>query len=208
MKILIAILIAVAMIVFFMMVRRHDPATPPREDMHSKSKDVTNKPLLKQFGNLTPPDFFQHPVWVNAHVIDYGKDWYNETNEETFRPCDGNMPADPSETMFLVSAKLALADGTEFGGFITPQQESGEPDLGAIQPYLFTGSGELIAFWFGMFQPSQKDINGIYEKIGKNAKQVFPIQFQAEDGIAKGIVKGVIPGFCRRDKNNELIVEK
>jgi hypothetical protein len=37
---------------------------------------------------------------------------------------------------------------------------------------------------------------------------VFPIRFRAVDGLAKGIVEGTIPGFCRKGKNNEIIVEK
>jgi hypothetical protein len=208
MKILIGILIVVAVAAILILVRRKQPTSPRLESSQDISKDDTNRPLLKQFGNLTPSDFSQHPVWVNVHVIDYEEDWYNETDEETFRPWDGNLPADPSETMFLVKAGLTLADGSEYDGFITPQQESGEPDLGTMQPYLFTKSGELVGFWFGMFQPSQKDINGIYEKLSKNANQVFPIQFEAQDGIATGIVNGMIPGFCRRDKNDNVISEK
>jgi hypothetical protein len=208
MKILIGILILVAVVAILILARRRQPARPRLESSHKISKDDTNRPLLKQFGDLTLSDFSQHPVWVNVHVIDYEEDWYNETDEETFRPWDGNLPADPSETMFLVKARLTLADGSEYDGFITPQQESGEPDLGTIQPCLFTKSGEIVWFWFGNFQPSQKDINGIYEKLSKNANQVFPIKFKAQDGIATGIVKGIIPGFCRCDKNSNIIVEK
>ena len=208
MKIIIAILIVVAVLVIIKLVRKQNPVVNQQGGTLGKSTDVANKPLLKQFGNLTLSDFLQHPVWVNCHVIDYGKPWYNETDEETFRPWDGNIPADPAETMFLAKAKFTLADGTEYDGFITPQQESSEPDLGTIQPYLFTKSGETLSFWFGMFEPSRRDIDGFYGKLGKNANQVFPIHFRAEDGIAKGIVKGTIPGFCRRDKNNEMKVEK
>jgi len=59
-----------------------------------------------------------------------------------------------------------------------------------------------------MFEPSRKEINRFYETFGKNAEQVFPIRFRAVDGLAKGIVEGTIPGFCRKGKNNEIIVEK
>ena len=113
MKILIGILIVVAVVAILILVRRQKPATPQLESIQGKSKDHTKRPILKQFGNLTPSDFSQHPVWVNVHVIDYEEDWYNETDEETFRPWDGNLPADPSETMFLVKARLTLADGSE-----------------------------------------------------------------------------------------------
>jgi hypothetical protein len=208
MKILIAILIVVAVVVIFMLVRKQNPVVNQQVATHRKSTDGTSKPLLKQFGNLTLSDFVQHPVWVNCHVIAYGKPWYNETDEETFRPWDGNIPADPGETMFLVKGQLILADGTEYDGFITPQQGPSEPDLSIIQPYLFAKSEKALSFWFGMFEPSRKEINRFYETFGKNAEQVFPIRFRAVDGLAKGIVEGTIPGFCRKGKNNEIIVEK
>src|SRR5882724_7003113 len=42
---------------------------------------------LKQFAELEPEDFGRHPVWIGCHTADYGKRWYNDTDEETF-PCD------------------------------------------------------------------------------------------------------------------------
>ena len=205
---LVAILIAVAVIAVLKLVQRQKPVIPQQNSISGKAKDDTNKPLLKQFGDLTLPDFDQPPVWVNCHVIDYGKAWYDDTDEETFRSWDGDLPVDPAEAMFLVKAKLTLADGTEYDGFITPQQESSEPDLGTIQPYLFTKSGEVFSFWFGILHPSQEEINSFYEELGKSVKQVFPIQFKAEDGYARGVIAGTIPGFCRSGKNGEVIMEK
>ncbi len=177
----------------------------PSRKMNGGRKD---KPLLKRFGDLVQDDFKLYPVWVNAHVIDYEKDWYKETDEETFRPWDGSLPIDPAETMFLVKAAFSLADGTQLTGFITPQQGPGEPDLSILQPYLFTPSGELISFWFGLFEPTKEDVGSIYTMLGRKSTQVFPIRFQAEKGTAKGIVKGTISGFCRTGKNGQVIVER
>lgn len=47
------------------------------------------KPELKQFGDLTHEDFDRHPVWIGCHVADYDELWYEDTDEETFRPWTG-----------------------------------------------------------------------------------------------------------------------
>ncbi len=58
--------------------------------------------LLKQIQNLRPDDFEEHPVWVLCHIIDYDEPWYDDTDEETFRPWDGPLPVNPSFATFLV----------------------------------------------------------------------------------------------------------
>ena len=77
------------------------------------------RPILKQFGDLTPADFKQYPIWVSVHSLGYGEEWYDETDEETFRPWLGERPVGAQE-MFLVSARFTFADGTEYDGFVTP----------------------------------------------------------------------------------------
>jgi hypothetical protein len=169
------------------------------------------KPLLRQFGDLTPADFETHPVWVHCHVIDYDEPWYEETDEETFRPWLKSTPIDPAETMFLVRASLRLADGTSLSGFITPQHShdnEGKPDLGLIQPQLFLPSGKRVPFWFGIMSPSKDLIEEMYTSLGKTEAQVFPLTFTAEEGLATGIVSGSVPGFCSRGKGNQIAVHK
>ena len=85
---------------------------------------MARKPNLKQFGDLTPADFVEHPVWASVHTLDYDEPWYDETDEETFRPWIGELPVSPEDGMFLVRAKLTLADGRVLDGFITPQHDS------------------------------------------------------------------------------------
>ena len=77
-------------------------------------------PELRQFGDLSPADFDRHPVWVNCHGADDGEPWYEETDEETFRPWTGALPVSQADGMFLVRAQLELRDGGRFRGFITP----------------------------------------------------------------------------------------
>jgi hypothetical protein len=156
---------------------------------------VQRKPLLKQFGALTPNDFAEHPVWAQCHVIDYDEPWYDSTDEETFRPWDGPLPVDPQNGTFLVRSTFKFADGTRQGGFLTPQH-LGEPlNLGLVQPHLFAPSGKLCSFWWGMTKPTPGDGKAFYAALGKQAKNVFPLDFEAEAALASGQTSGVIRGF-------------
>lgn len=169
------------------------------------------KPLLRKFGDLTPADFETHPVWVNCHVVDCDEPWYEEADEETFRPWLKATPVDPSETLFLVRASFRLADGTTYPGFITPQNpqaEDGKPSLGLIQPQLFLPSGRRVAFWFGIMDPPKEMLADLYASLGKTGAAVFPLTFAAQAGLATGIVTGSVPGFCSRSREGEVKVTR
>jgi hypothetical protein len=105
------------------------------------------KPELKQFGDLARADFSRYPVWIACHTADYGEPWYEETDEETFRPWTGALPVSPSEGMLLVRATLELRDASRHPGFVTPAFKK---DLGALQPQIFVGD-RRFGFWGGMF---------------------------------------------------------
>jgi hypothetical protein len=168
---------------------------------------MARKPNLKQFGDLTPADFVEHPVWASVHTLDYDEPWYDETDEETFRPWAGELPVSPEAGIFLVRAKLTLADGRVLDGFITPQHHSEAMDLGAIQPQAFLPSGTRCDFWDGMFKRDPKERNILYRELGNDSTSVFPIQFAAERGFATGHVDGTIPGFCWRPKDKVEIYQ-
>src|SRR5947209_8211431 len=102
---------------------------------------------LKQFGDLTADDFVRHPVWIACHGVDSGEPWYDETDEETFRPWTERPPAGPEQGMLLVRAALTLQDGRMFAGFLTPQHEGKPLDLGVVQPQLFLPSGKRCDSW-------------------------------------------------------------
>jgi hypothetical protein len=53
------------------------------------SHEAQGWPELKQFGDLTVDDFARCPAWISCHVQDYDEPWYDETDEETFRPWTG-----------------------------------------------------------------------------------------------------------------------
>jgi hypothetical protein len=76
------------------------------------------KPKLIQFGNFTQSDFDKYPVWVGVHTMDYDAEWYEETDEETYRPWAGEVPVNPNLGIFLVRSRFLLNDNSEFVGFI------------------------------------------------------------------------------------------
>jgi hypothetical protein len=151
-------------------------------------------PELKQFGRLTPTDFERHPVWISCHSVDHDQSWFEETDEETFRPWTGTLPVAPSEGMLLVRATLELASGSRYPGFVTPALE--EDDLGTLQPQLFAG-GEWFAFWGGITGYSNEQRQSFYAALRKRAHAVFPIRFAADPDLATGVVSGRIDGFYR-----------
>jgi hypothetical protein len=154
-------------------------------------------PQLVQFGDLTPHHFVEHPVWASCHSFDYDEPWYDETDEETFRPWTGPTPVEPSDGMFLVPADFFLADGTRLGGFLTPATagETAPRILGTVQPQVFLGSGDRVAFWLGMFGNPADAAASLYAALGKSANAVFPIRFEAASGLATGTTAGEVLGF-------------
>ena len=154
------------------------------------------KPLLKQFGSLTRADFTAHPVWIACHTADYDEPWYDDTDEETFRPWTGLLPADPVEGMLLMRATMILADGRSLVGFITPQSEGESLDMSTIQPQLFLPSGARIDFWDGMFKRSEEQRQILYSELGDNPSSIFPIHFHVDDHLVARPVSGSISGFC------------
>ena len=165
------------------------------------------RPTLKQFGDLKPEDFKQHPIWVNVHILDYDEEWYDETDEETFRPWLESRPVGADE-MFLVSAQFKFADGTKLEGFVTPAVAyEGLRNLGSLQPQIFAKSGQRFAFWHGMFRQSESE-QCFYNCFAKAPDQVFPIQFQPLPGLTSSVAAGEIPGFLSIPHGEEVVITK
>jgi hypothetical protein len=152
------------------------------------------KPLLKQFGNLTPDDLMAHPIWIGCHGVDYEEEWYDETTEETFRVWEGAKPVNADET-FLVAAQFTFADGSKHPGFVTPT-ESDEGFkvlyLSYLDPMVFSPSGKRFLLWFGMSNEVEAIAN-FYAAFGKTAAEIFPIEFQARPDLTTGLARGFVP---------------
>jgi hypothetical protein len=152
-------------------------------------------PLLKQFGDLTSADFEAHPVWIGCHTADYDEPWYDQTDEETFRPRQDALPADPSEGMVLVRATATLKDGTSLPGFLTPGFEG--DDLGTLQPQVFTG-GRMFSFWGGLFGVPEAQRREFYRALGKDAAAAFPIEFAVDPALCGGLTRARVEGFYKK----------
>jgi hypothetical protein len=152
---------------------------------------MPDRPNLKQFGQLMPPDLISHPIWVSCHSVDYDEPWYEGTDKETFRPWLGEIPVGADE-MYLLACEFTMADRSRHQGFATPALEP--DDMGVIQPQIFSPSGKRHAFWLGMF-PRQEDINGFYTNFAKGPSSVFPVTFSALPGLTTAFCFGVVQGF-------------
>ncbi len=156
--------------------------------------DNMGKPELKQFGDMVREDFDRHPVWVACNSVDYDQDWFDETDEETFRPWTDPLPADLPNGMLLVRATFEFADGSRHSGFVTPSSDVA--DLGVQQPYLFAGD-QCFSFWGGIVGIAPEERQSLYSAFGKESGGVFPIRFSADPALATGHASGQIDGFYR-----------
>ena len=157
---------------------------------------------MKQFGDLSPADFDGHPVWVSCHGTDDGQPWYDETDEETFRPWTGALPVGQADGMFLVRATFELRNGSRYSGFITPAFDG--TDLGVLQPHIFVGE-RCFSFWGGMFGIPAEERQAFYSALGNAPDAVFPLRFDAGSGLATGALAGQLKGFYRGVR--EILVE-
>jgi hypothetical protein len=156
---------------------------------------MSNRPELTSFGDLRPTHFERFPVWASCHSFDNDEEWFDDTDEETFRPWTGPFPVDPTQGMFLARATITLRDGTAVSGFITPQVTSESLNLGTVQPQLFLPDGTSFGFWCGMLAPDERVTSRLYSALKRSALEVFPAQFVADAALARGHVSGAIEGF-------------
>jgi hypothetical protein len=172
------------------------PDEPPEDyDAEDETAELVETPNLKQYRYLTPADFHQHPVWIGCHTADYDEPWYEETDEETFRPWLGALPVSPGDSMFLVRATIKFADGTTRIGFVTPSESAN--DFGTMQPMIFSESGELFGIWVGMAELSAEERRRFYDAFGSQPNGIFPLTFSAEAGLTTGYASGTARGFYR-----------
>ena len=151
-------------------------------------------PEKKQFSDFVPADFERNPVWIACHVADYDEPWHDDTDEETFRPWSGPLPADPTLTL-LVSAKATLSDGTVLNGFLSPS--IGEADLSTMQPHVFL-EGRIVAFWWGILEVPRDIRTAFMSAIGLDDSGVFPIRFVADPALSSGTAEITVQAWGSR----------
>jgi hypothetical protein len=151
---------------------------------------MSNARIRKQVYDLTPEDLDRHAVWEFA-LDEEGEEGQDEA---TVRPYEAHGPLDPGAGMFIVRARLVLADGTQVGGYLTPPVQ-GDSALGTLQPAAVIDEGQ-VSFWCGMFAPEPARVAASYARLGKSsASEVFPLKFASDVDLVGGPVTGELPGF-------------
>jgi hypothetical protein len=151
---------------------------------------VSSARIRKQVYDLTVADLEQYGVWEFA-LDEEGEEGQDEA---TVRPYESHGPINPSEGMFIVRARLGLADGTQLKGYLTPPVQ-GDSSLGTLQPAVVVSGGQ-VSFWCGMLEPERGHIAASYARLGKaSASQVFPLRFESDVALVGGPIVGELPGF-------------
>ena len=179
-------------------------------------------PEMKQEYDLSPADFVRQPVWVGVHNYDSDEPWYEQSDEETFRPWTGPLPFSETRGFVVVAATFELADGSVYPGYCravgddwdlpptpTTMQDGtqnkpqswtsmhGGSQLSVLllqSPIIFL-DGRSFDFQLRIPEFRKSAIQSFYAAIGKKPSDVFPIQFAANNRLAAGIISGKLDGF-------------
>ncbi|NMO14555.1 hypothetical protein HPC49_02245 [Pyxidicoccus fallax] len=143
--------------------------------------------IRKQVYELTPEDLERCPVWEFAS----DEEGVEGQDEATVRPRPDLSAPLPRHGLLVVKARFLAKDGSEFIGHCTPGPEN-EP--GALQPAIACGPKQ-VGFWFGMAQPTRKELASHYKALGKKAEDLFPLKFEAVLRTPGYFDSGVIPAF-------------
>jgi hypothetical protein len=143
----------------------------------------------KQIYELTLDDLRRFPVW-EFRIDQEGEDVRDEC---TVGPHKVTGALDPTDRMFVVRAAFILADGTRMWGYFTPPGRD-DAGIGTLQPIIVTDRGQ-VRLWCGTAAPDSKRLAHSYELLGKDAKRVFPLQFESEPELVGGPIRGGVSGF-------------
>ena len=167
---------------------------------------MNKRPLLRQAADLTAADFEAHPVWVHCHIVDYDEPWYEDTDEETFRPWLGRIPVAPGHAIYLLRAGVVFADGSCWPGIVTPAEKP--DDFGSMQPCVFIGT-RCFTFWGGMPGVPKETREEFYREAKRGSvRDVFPAQVRAEPSLASGVTSITVHGFYRMLREDEVECER
>jgi hypothetical protein len=145
--------------------------------------------VRKQVYELTLHDLNTFPVWE----FRLDREGEEGRDESTVRPHAVSGALNSADRMFVVRAIFTLADGSRMHGYLTPPRGD-DSSLGTLQPTIVTDRGQ-VRFWCGTAVPGPKRLAQNYAFLGKDAKQVFPAQFQSDVELAGGPVRNTVPGF-------------
>lgn len=141
----------------------------------------------KQIGGIRASDLRDYPVWEFA----LDEEGLEGQDEETVRPRPDLQRVDPRDGLFVVAAEFEAADGTRFGGFLTPQEQH---LVGYVQPTIVVGESH-VRFWFGIVEPDPHMLAASYRALGRGSDELFPLRYRSLVETVKGDVAGTIDGF-------------
>jgi hypothetical protein len=157
--------------------------------LRSTRSEGANLRIRKQVYELTLDDLDAFPVW-EFRLDDEDE---ADSDESTVQPFIASGPLNTTDRMFVVRAAFILADGSRRWGYLTPPGR-GNAGIGALQPIILTNRGQ-VRFWCGTTAPDPKRLAHNYELLGKEAPQVFPVQFESEVKLVGEPILGSVPGF-------------
>ena len=150
--------------------------------------------IRKQIYDLTIGDIERFPVW------EYALDEETEPSQDeaTVRPVISQEVLNLDGGSAIIKAEFILADKSRVLGFIqTPSEANFE--ISEVSPVLITTKGQVV-FWHGVIKPNDSEIKGYYQILGKNSKEVFPLNFSAGKNLLPSPIEGHIPGFLYLEK--------
>src|SRR5262249_6827956 len=153
---------------------------------------------LIQFGSLGSEHFKAFPVWVSCHSVDFDEEWFDETDEETFRPWTGSLPVKSGRW----NVPCSLGNGTSGWQHTVGVRHASGSGRG-VEPRCGTATRlapgrDNVRLWFGFRACDETARAGFYAALRTQPAQVFPARFAAEDHLRGRTPVTQPPGRRRR----------
>ncbi len=188
---------------------------------------------MKQINNLVEADFKRRPAWIGVHNFDSGAPWYEDSDEETYRPWTGSLPFSSDRGILLVATTFQLADGSVYPGYSSAVPENWDVPLpprtlrdgtqtnpqswsqlhggtklsilGLQQPTIFI-NGRTCNF---SLRPKERKhtLAEFYVAFQREPRDIFPVHFHADATLTTRICDGQLDGlfsFPLREKSFEI----
>ena len=166
-------------------------------------------PEFKLFDELTARDFITTPIWIDCHLSDFEQPWYDELDDEAFRPWTGQFPV-PDELACLVSTNFTTSNDILLEGFIEHGfDERADADFPSFRPRAFLDEKDRIDFWHGnVYQFGAEQLNADMQKLQMRCNAeldaILPVHFSAKAGLLQNEISGSIKGFGAYSARNAV----
>ena len=135
---------------------------------------------MKRIADLTVEDLEAHPVWRYEEGVG---------PNALVTPADRTMLSQADDEVYLAATRFELFDGSGFGGYCFPADDSG---IDYLQPAIVTGSGHVNFWTDGPTSP--EELAERWRVLGRAPGQIFPVAFQCLVPVDHRTVTGWIAG--------------